>query len=318
MKDALHLPSPAHLAARVAALAAEAGFDRAGVTRAEPLGRLDYLHAWLAAGFAGRMNYLHRYLDQRDNPALLLDSARSVICLARDCRRDGGRDLPDELKTPPGYVARYARDADYHVVLKQMAFGLLKRLRQEVGSPFGAMVCVDSKPLLERELAARAGLGWIGKNGLLIHPQAGSHCLLAEIIVTLEIEPSAPMPDHCGRCRRCMDGCPTQAIVRPRELDGRRCISYLTIEFREPSIPEEFAEKTGGRLFGCDRCQDVCPFNRKSLNSPAKADDIPPDLPDRFDPAVVRNWTADDYSRQVAGTAGERATRSMWQRNAGE
>ncbi|MDD4888965.1 MAG: tRNA epoxyqueuosine(34) reductase QueG [Phycisphaerae bacterium] len=301
---------PAALAATVKRLAIDVGFDRAGIAAAAPLGREAFLRDWLAAGHAGQMAYLHRYSDKRNDPSKLLRNARSVICLARDCPRDGACDRPGEL--PDGYIARYARGTDYHLVLKQLAFLLLRRIRKDVGA-CEAMVAVDTKPLLEKELAARAGIGWIGKNTLLNHPAAGSHCLLAEIVTTLDLAPDAPMPDHCGRCRRCIDACPTRAIVAPGTLDAARCVSYLTIELRD-AIPEDLRPAVGPRLYGCDRCQDVCPFNARP---PASAAEPPPaDLPDRLDPRAVLGWAEDDYTRAIAGTAAERATLAMWRRNA--
>lgn len=292
---------PSNIAEVVKRLARDVGFGRAGIAPAGDLGRADFLRDWLVAGRAGQMAYLHRYTDRRNNPALLLDGARSVICLARDCRGDGAHDRPGEQ--PAGYVARYARDADYHVVLKQMAFALVRLIRREIGGLFDAMVCVDSKPLLEKELAARAGLGWIGKNTLLNHPSAGSHCLLAEIVTTLDLPADEPMRDHCGRCRRCMDACPTGAIIEPGVLDASRCISYLTIELRD-ELPADLAGQVGGRLFGCDRCQDVCPFNQraKAVGVP----ETPPDLPDHLDPAVVASWSDDDYARRRGHGGGTR------------
>ncbi len=287
------------------------------MTSAEPLGRSDFLADWLARGCAGKMAYLARNSDVRDDPRRLLEGARSVICLAAGYLDRG----PDDLAPCPpghGYVARYARGRDYHDVLRARGRRLVELLRGQVDGPFDARVCVDTAPLLERELAARAGLGWVGKNTLLLDPRSGSYCFLAEVLTTLAIAPDQPMGDHCGACRRCLDACPTHAFVSPGVMDASRCISYLTIELRDAELPADLAGATGSHLFGCDICQAVCPFNQRFAGPADDMELVPPDAAGRahVDAEAVLRWTGEDYRRELTGRAAGRAKLDMWHRNA--
>ena len=237
-------------------LARECGFELSGVTPAvavEP-DAAQFL-SWASRGFAGRVGYLtdHR-AHLRTDPRNLLASARSIICLGRLYN------TPD-----PGPVARYARTEDYHDVLRRDAAALVEKLRAEFGE-FDHRICIDTAPLLERSYARMAGLGWIGRNTCLINQELGSYVFLAEILVSLEIEPGAPAADRCGTCTRCIDACPTEAIISGglrTELDATRCISYFTIELKG-DIPEQHRANIGTLAFGCDICQDVCPWNRRA------------------------------------------------------
>ncbi len=309
--------TPAELSALIKQLARAAGFDRCGIASAEPLGRGDFLRDWLAAGHAGSMDYLARNTEQRNDPALLLDGARSVICLAADYR-DAGPDDTQPVPPAHGYVARYARGRDYHKVLRKRAWRLVDTLREELGdAKFDARVCVDTAPLLERELARRAGLGWVGKNTMVIDPSGGSYFFLAEVITTLEIAADAPIEDHCGRCRRCLDACPTAAFPEPGVMDASRCISYLTIE-RKDDIPDELANAVGPHLFGCDICQAVCPFNERFA---AVADDpelVGPEAAERghVDLQPVLDWDREQWLDALRGRAAKRAKPGKWQSNA--
>jgi epoxyqueuosine reductase len=254
------------LGERLKALAAELGFVRSGIARAEPLGDdAERLRAWLAAGFHGGMAFMARSASVRPDPAHadMLPSARSVIALAAACPAPP----PATAAAPrlaPGKVARYAHGRDYHNVLRSKLRPLLRLLR---GAGHTARGTVDAMPLLERAWAQRAGVGFIGKNSCLIVPGLGSHVMLAAIVTSAELPADDAMRERCGECRACLDGCPTKAFVAARTLDARRCISYLTIEHRGP-IAHELQPAIGDWLFGCDACQDVCPYNRTSEREP--------------------------------------------------
>jgi epoxyqueuosine reductase len=239
-------------------LARECGFELAGVAAAEPAGDFARYREWVEKGFAGEMRYLtDRRADVRGNPRNLLESARSIICVGKLYNTPGPED---------GLVSRYAWGEDYHRVMRAGLKRLVELLEREAG-PFEYKICVDTAPLLERSYARQAGLGWIGKNTCLIHEPLGSWFFLGEIVTSLELEPGCPPPDRCGTCTRCIDSCPTKAIILNSEgqwtLDSRRCISYFTIELRGP-IPEEHRDGMGGHIFGCDICQEVCPWNSRA------------------------------------------------------
>jgi epoxyqueuosine reductase len=250
----------ADLKQRVQALAHELGFVRAGVARAEPLhADAERLKAWLDAGYHGEMAYMQRTAEVRADPTHpgMLPSARSALVLAADY---GG-------KREGGAIARYARGRDYHNVLHRKLKPIVKLLR---AAGHDARAAVDSMPVMERALAQRAGIGFIGKNCCLIVPGVGSHVFLSVVLTSAELPPDEPMRERCGQCRLCLDACPTSAFVAPRTLDARRCIAYLTIEQRGPIDPE-LRPRIGERVFGCDVCQDVCPWNRAAPAEPAMA-----------------------------------------------
>ncbi len=243
--------------------AKELGFARFGVARAEPLSKEEpYFRAFLARGRHGAMGYLETTADVRVDPTHqgMLPNASSVIVLVTPYARN------EAVKGPaPGKVARYAQGRDYHNVLHKRANKLAELLR---GEGHSARAAVDTLPLLERAWAQRAGVGFIGKNCCLIVPGMGSHVLLSAVVTSAALESDAPMRERCGACTLCLARCPTQAFVGPREMDARRCISYLTIEQRGP-IPQELRRGLEDWVFGCDACQDVCPFNATSKPEPA-------------------------------------------------
>ena len=248
-------------ASEVKGLARDCGFELAGIARAEPLSEDSrrYLD-WVERGMAGAMGYLaDRRATIRTDPRLLLATARSIICLGK--LYNGPQPYSTELQDPDsGWISRYAWGDDYHDVVRRG----LERLVGQLPAGEDYKICVDTAPLLERSYAREAGLGWIGKNTCLINQEIGSWFFLGEVVTSLVIEPDAPPPDRCGTCRRCIDACPTQAIpAAGYELDARRCISYFTIELRGP-IPEEMRAGIGQHVFGCDICQDVCPWNREA------------------------------------------------------
>jgi epoxyqueuosine reductase len=242
------------------------GFSFVGVAKAQPLDEeARRLEAWLNKGFHGNMQYIANHFDLRTDPTKLVPGAKSVVVLMHNY-------FPKEQPADPAApkLARYAYGEDYHFVLKKKLKSLLQFMRDNIGEVNGRCF-TDSAPVLERDWAKRAGLGWTGKNTLLLRPGAGSYFFLAELILDLDLEPDAPMRDHCGTCRRCIEACPTNAISPEGYLlDASKCISYLTIELRE-AIPDAFRGKMENWFFGCDICQEVCPWNRFSQphNEPA-------------------------------------------------
>jgi epoxyqueuosine reductase len=255
---------------RILAIARECGFELAGVAPALPLPEMDWYRRWVAAGFAGEMTYL---TDRRGgvlaDPRNLLSSARSVICLGKLYNGPQPRSV-DMDDAEHAWISRYAWGDDYHDILRRGMETLAERLKSETGCQFDYRTAVDTAPLLERAYARQAGLGWIGKNGCLIHEGAGSWFFLCELLVSLDLAPGRPAPDRCGTCTRCIDACPTAAIVPVAggqgpafTVDSRLCISYFTIELRGP-LPAAPAAAAGPHVFGCDICQDVCPWNRRA------------------------------------------------------
>jgi epoxyqueuosine reductase len=246
------------------------GFDLCGVARAEKFPELEKTSEWLTRGYAGEMKYLKD--PRRGDPQTAMPGIRSVIVglLNYNTEKPLSTDpvLPADDGRPSGWISRYAWGDDYHDVLRERLGALVESLRERFTVPFEARVYVDTGPVQERVLAKYAGLGWLGKNTLLLNQMLGSFFFLGVILTTLDLEPTLganelPPPDLCGSCRRCLDACPTQAFVEPYVMDARKCISYLTIELRG-SIPEELREPMGNHVFGCDICQDVCPWNRRA------------------------------------------------------
>lgn len=295
-----------HIKASAVARAAELGFALCGVAPAGPAPHAAQFERWLEQGRHASMEYLARNARLRADVRAMEPWTRSVLCLAASYAPGGPRNSES-----PGLVARYAAGRDYHRVLRSMAHRLADELCARVPG-LQTRVCVDTAPLAERDYAWAAGLGWIGRNGCLIHPKLGSYLLLTEILLSVELPPDEPMADHCGRCRRCVEACPTGALVGERELDARRCISWATIEhcgeLDGESIP------LGGMLFGCDGCQQACPFNRQA----------PEGLPAlreggelvNADVLEILNWSAAEWDRFTHGSARRRATFAMYLRNA--
>ena len=253
MKGMLAEPGAPALARQLEAQAYALGFDLVGITSLGPAETSPAFDAWVAAGRAGEMHYLPRGAEKRRDTRLPYDGALSAIVVGMNY---GGAE-------PGGPVARYARGDDYHDVMVDKLNTLHAWLGEAFGAPIRGKAYVDTGPILERDLARRAGLGWFGKNTNLINPANGSFFFLGALLVELELPASAPFEaDRCGSCTRCLDACPTNALVAPRELDATRCISYLTIELKG-EIPEALREPMGDLLYGCDICQEVCPWNEK-------------------------------------------------------
>lgn len=232
--------------------AREVGFALCRVARCTVPPHAEEFRAWLAAGHAGEMAWLSRNEERRTNPEQVLPGAKSMIVLGMNYFQG------NESPAPTGRIARYAWGDDYHDMIEEK----LERLDEFLAGHGGRQKCyVDTGPVLERDFAALAGAGWHGKSTMLISPELGTWFFLAEILTTLELEPDAPLPDRCGRCTLCIDACPTGAIIAPRRLDSRRCVSYLTIELKG-AIPEELRPLIGDRIYGCDDCLQACPWNR--------------------------------------------------------
>ncbi|HXH06395.1 MAG TPA: tRNA epoxyqueuosine(34) reductase QueG, partial [Vicinamibacterales bacterium] len=234
------------------------GFDLCGIAPAEPLPEGRALEAWLARGFHGTMAYMARTVERRRDVLAYVPGARAVIVLGTLYHT--ARPASLERTGPEALVSRYAWGRDYHEVIRARLEALVDWMRAEAGEPFDARVAVDTAPVLERAYAQRAGLGWAGKNTCLINPRLGSWLFLSEIICSLPLEPDDPEVDRCGACRLCLDACPTGAFADERVLDATRCISYLTIELKG-AIPEPLRPAIGTHVFGCDICQEVCPWN---------------------------------------------------------
>jgi epoxyqueuosine reductase len=241
----------AALAVQAKATAHALGFDLAGIAALGPMESAGVLDQWIAAGMHGEMEYMARGADKRRDSTLPFPGAVSAIVVAMEY---GGRE-------PSGPVARYARGDDYHDVILARLRELHRWLEERAGQPISGRAYVDTAPILERELAQRAGLGWIGKSTMLVNPGIGSFFFIGSLFVELPLPADEPFAaDRCGTCTRCLDACPTDAFVAPRQLDARKCISYLTIEAKG-EIPEELRAAIGNRVYGCDVCQDVCPWN---------------------------------------------------------
>lgn len=239
-------------------IASELGFSFCGITKAAFLeDEAPKLEEWLKRGYQGKMHYLENHFDKRLDPTKLVPGAKSVVSLVYNY-------YPKQIHEEEGKpkVAKYAYGQDYHFVVKSKLKDFMKRIHEEIGVVDGR-VFVDSAPVHERAWAAKSGLGWIGKNSLLLNREMGSFFFLAELIIDLELEADGPMKDYCGTCTACQDACPTDAIPEPYVVDGSKCISYLTIELKD-EIPSSFKGKMEGWAFGCDICQDVCPWNRFS------------------------------------------------------
>lgn len=277
-----------------------------GIASAEPSRYRDYFRKWLDEGRHGSMTWLAGRFEERTDPAVYLPGARSVICVAMNYH------VPLEAtpdSEPRGRVARYALGDDYHDVMKPRLHALADWLRERVPEA-QTRAAVDTAPVMEKELAARAGIGWFGKNSCIINERMGSWLLLGEVLTTLELPPDEPAVDRCGTCRRCIEACPTQAITEPYQLDARRCISYLTIEHRQ-EIPPDLHPLMKDWLYGCDICQEVCPWNRKA---PEAAD---PAFRPRFPSGTLPlKRCQDDFSTIVRGSAMRRVKLPMLQRNA--
>ena len=302
------------LAAEVKNFARRLGFDLCGIANASPSNYRAYFREWLDAGQAGEMEYLKRRFDERTDPAVYLPGAKTVVCVAMNYHVP--LDPPDaraaDLKSP-ARVARYALGQDYHEHIKHKLYDLADWLRETV--PGARTRCgVDTAPVMEKELAARAGVGWIGKNTCVINPEIGSWILLGEVITTIDLPIDEPAADRCGTCTRCIDACPTQAITAPYQLDARRCISYLTIE-HAGDVDADLRSRMRDWLYGCDICQDVCPYNKQppATTNPALQPRV---RPGTLDADEVLGWDDQAYYAALRRSAMRRVKLPLLKRNA--
>ena len=239
--------------------AAELGFFFCGISKAEFLEEeANHLETWLKRTYNGKMGYMENHFDKRLDPRLLVEDSKSVVSLLMNYYSE-----EQQLDKTAPKLSKYAFGEDYHHVIKDKLTELFLFIQTEIGEVNGR-VFVDSAPVMDKAWAKKAGLGWVGKNSNLINPKNGSFFFIAELILDLDLEYDGPIKDYCGTCSRCIDACPTDAIVEPYVVDGSKCISYLTIELKDALIPEEFKGKLDNWMFGCDVCQDVCPWNRFS------------------------------------------------------
>ena len=305
-------PDPVTLALRFKALARSHGFQRCGISGIELGADESHLRDWLARGLYGTMDWMARHGGKRTRPAELVPGTVRVLSVGLDYGQDEAAAWDNLRDGERAYVARYALGRDYHKLMRGRLQKLADAIAAEIG-PFGHRVFVDSAPVLERALARNAGLGWIGKHTCLIDRDGGSWFFLGEIYVDLPLPVDEPASAHCGTCTRCIDICPTRAIVAPYRLDARRCIAYLTIEHEGP-IPQELRPAIGNRIFGCDDCQLVCPWNKfaKRTDEPdfrARNDLDTASLPQLF------AWDEDEFLRRTEGSPIRRSGHERWLRN---
>ncbi|MBU2967259.1 tRNA epoxyqueuosine(34) reductase QueG [Amphritea sp. 2_MG-2023] len=293
--------------------AAALGFQQCGITDTDLSAEEAPLKEWLDKGYQGEMSYLENNVDKRLNPALLTEGTQRIICVRMNC-------LPPDIETlkilknpDQAYISRYTMGRDYHKVMRKKLTLLGKAIEKLIGE-FGYRAFVDSAPVLERPLARKSGLGWQGKHTLILNREAGSWFLLGELFVDLPLPIDAPYTEeHCGQCQACIDVCPTQAIIAPYKLDARRCISYLTIELKG-AIPTEFRPLIGNRIFGCDDCQLICPWNRFAKHS-EEADFTPRHQLDHISLLELQSWDEATFLKRTEGSAIRRTGYSGWQRN---
>ncbi|MHB1543652.1 MAG: tRNA epoxyqueuosine(34) reductase QueG [Gammaproteobacteria bacterium] len=308
-----HAPAPnRHPRHLIDEIARAHGFSAVGITRPDLPRDAERLIRWLERGHHGSMEYLARYGVRRAQPKSWFPDTIRVISVRSDYGKPNGARLETLANPDRGYIAQYALGRDYHKILRKKLRQLACALAQAI-APHSFRVFVDSGPIMEKPLAQNAGLGWIGKHTNLIAPQGGSYFFLGEILTTLPLETDTPGANHCGSCHACIDICPTQAIVRPYELDARRCISYLTIENQGP-IPIEFRRAIGNRIFGCDDCQLICPMNKFARKVPLaefapRAELLAPEL------AELMDWTEQDFEEKTRGSALRRTGFRGWLRN---
>jgi len=289
------------------------GFDAVGITDVELSEHEDHLNRWLAKGMHGEMEYMHKHGSKRSHPELLVQGTLRVISVRLDYACADIDQAENVLQQDQvGYISRYALGRDYHKVLRKKLNRLAEKISNEIGS-FGYRVFTDSAPVLEKALAEKSGIGWIGKHSNLLDSKTGSWFFLGELYVDLPLPIDTPASNHCGSCQRCIDICPTQAIVAPYCVDARRCISYLTIELKGP-IPVEFRAPMGNRIYGCDDCQFACPWNKFAETT--KEPDFTPrqHLTDQKLSGLF-GWTEQQFLDNTEGTAIRRIGYTSWLRN---
>ena len=300
------------LAREIKQWAKELGFQETAITDVDLSEYEHLLESWIANSYHGTMDYMARNQEKRCHPDQLVPGTIRVICVRMDYALDRENSFSALQEQDKAYISRYARGRDYHKLIRKRLQQLADRIEDVVGE-FGFRAFVDSAPVLERALAEKSGLGWIGKNTMLINKEAGSWFFLGELFTDLPLPVEKSASGHCGSCTACIEVCPTDAFVNPNLLDANRCISYLTIELRD-SIPEEFRQAMGNRVFGCDDCQLVCPWNKFAKIS--NEDDFKPRH--NFDDIELTKlfaWSESEFLTNTAGSAIRRIGYECWQRN---
>ncbi len=300
------------LAAEIKQCSLDLGFQELRIADIDLSAYRPYLENWLGNHYHGEMHYMERHADLRLAPENLVPDTLRVLCVRMDYALTSSNSIA-ELKTPDkAYISRYARGRDYHKLIRKRLQKLASIISEKVG-PFGYRAFVDSAPVLERALAEKSGMGWIGKNTMLINRKAGSWFFLAELFTDLPLPIDPPTTSHCGTCSACLDICPTNAFVAPNVLDARRCISYLTIELRT-AIPEELRPLMGNRIFGCDDCQIICPWNKFTRVS-EEQDFSPRHGLDDTSLLALFAWTEEEFLERTEGSAIRRIGHECWLRN---
>jgi len=310
--SSMNAPNFQQLATDIKQWGLQLGFQQLAITDIDLTAYKPHLTAWLDRNFHGTMDYMERHSELRCHPEQLHPGTIRVICARMDYGKTRDNSLAAMEEGGKAYISRYARGRDYHKLMRQRLQQLANRIEAESGA-FGYRAFVDSAPILERALAEKSGLGWIGKNTMLINKNAGSWFFLGELFTDLPLPVDKQDTDHCGSCQACIDVCPTQAFVRPNVLDATRCISYLTIELRT-SIPEQFRSAMGNRVFGCDDCQLVCPWNK--FTQVSHEDDFNPRH--SFDDSELLTlfaWSEQEFLSNTAGSAIRRIGYDCWLRN---
>jgi epoxyqueuosine reductase len=300
------------IAADIKKWGVELGFQQVSFTDIDLSKYEHHLKDWIDRNYHGAMSYMAENHDKRCHPEQLVPGTIRVVCVRMDYALDSKDSLESMENTGKAYVSRYARGRDYHKLIRKRLQKLARRIQDVVG-PFGYRAFVDSAPVLERALAEKSGMGWIGKNTMLINKQAGSWFFLGELFTDLPLPVDEQVSDHCGSCSACLDICPTNAFVKPNLLDATRCISYLTIELRT-SIPVEFRKPMGNRIYGCDDCQIVCPWNK--FSEPTQEKDFTPRH--RLDDAQLVDlfaWSEREFLKRTEGSAIRRIGYDCWLRN---
>jgi epoxyqueuosine reductase len=289
------------------------GFSQIGISDIHLTEAENHLQHWLDNGFHGEMSYMYKHGLKRSRPQLLQEGTRSIISVRMDYLPEPMTNSEKRLNNPlAAFISRYALGRDYHKVLRHRLQTLAEKIQAEIGE-FGYRAFVDSAPVLEKAIAEKAGLGWIGKHSNLINAKAGSWFFLGEIYTDLALPSDNPAQNHCGKCRACLEICPTQAIVAPYQVDARRCISYLTIELHG-TIPLEFRSQIGNRIYGCDDCQLICPWNRFARIS-TESDFNPRYNLNSLQLIEAFAWDESEFLRKMEGSAIRRIGHERWLRN---
>jgi epoxyqueuosine reductase len=292
----------------------ELGFQQVGISDVNLFQAEKHLHNWLAQGFHGEMEYMQRHGLKRSRPELLHPGTLRVISVRMDYQTESLQSIQQKLDEPTAaFISRYAMGRDYHKLMRNRLQKLADKINDYTQADAGTRAFVDSAPVLEKALAEQAGLGWIGKHSNLINRKAGSWFFLGELFVNLALPIDKPTTAHCGDCVACLDICPTKAIVAPYQVDARRCVSYLTIELHG-AIPEEFRPLIGNRIYGCDDCQIICPWNRFAKNT-VEADFLPRHGLNSQQLLQVFAWTEAEFLQKTEGSAIRRIGHERWLRN---